>query len=150
MQPYQLLFEKVLSRTDPEKAHHAAFRAIRAARPATGALSRRHRGPTTHLHRDLSAPGAGTKQLRPDDVVIERKRFERKYVAGRKVGGVVSDTETLSRGGIQIEDATPRVGDADKVRRLFREGQELRGDLCPHARVQPVTPHLFRACLQNP
>ena len=36
MQPYQLLFDKVLSRTDPEKAHHAAFRAIRAARPATG------------------------------------------------------------------------------------------------------------------
>ena len=35
MQPYQLLFDKVLSRTDPEKAHHAAFRAIRAAQPAT-------------------------------------------------------------------------------------------------------------------
>jgi dihydroorotate dehydrogenase len=33
---YQLLFDKVLSRTDPEKAHHVAFRAIRAARPATG------------------------------------------------------------------------------------------------------------------
>ncbi len=35
MQPYQLLFDKVLSRTDPEKAHHAAFRAIRAAQPVT-------------------------------------------------------------------------------------------------------------------
>jgi dihydroorotate dehydrogenase len=32
--PYGLLFDHVLSRTDPERAHHAAFRAIRAAGPA--------------------------------------------------------------------------------------------------------------------
>ena len=32
---YPFLFDKVLTRTDPEKAHHAAFRAIRASRPAT-------------------------------------------------------------------------------------------------------------------
>ncbi|WP_374458359.1 quinone-dependent dihydroorotate dehydrogenase [Nocardioides sp. SR21] len=30
------MFDKVLTRTDPEKAHHTAFRAIRAARPVTG------------------------------------------------------------------------------------------------------------------
>ena len=35
MQPYRLLFEHVLSRTDPESAHRAAFRAIRAAQPVT-------------------------------------------------------------------------------------------------------------------
>ncbi len=56
MQPYQLLFEKVLSRTDPEKAHHAAFRAIRAARPATGLVSRRHRGRSTRVM-GLDFPG---------------------------------------------------------------------------------------------
>jgi dihydroorotate dehydrogenase len=33
---YRALFDHVLTRTDPERAHHAAFRAIRAARPATG------------------------------------------------------------------------------------------------------------------
>ena len=57
MQPYQLLFDKVLSRTDPEKAHHAAFRAIRAARPATG-LRRPagHRGRTTRVM-GLDFPG---------------------------------------------------------------------------------------------
>jgi dihydroorotate dehydrogenase len=33
--PYQHLFDKVLSRTDPERAHHLAFRAIRAAQPVT-------------------------------------------------------------------------------------------------------------------
>jgi dihydroorotate dehydrogenase len=33
---YPLLFDRVLTRTDPERAHHAAFRAIRAAAPVTG------------------------------------------------------------------------------------------------------------------
>jgi dihydroorotate dehydrogenase len=33
---YRFLFDHVLTRTDPEKAHHGAFRAIRAARPVTG------------------------------------------------------------------------------------------------------------------
>lgn len=35
MKPYRLLFDKVLSRTDPEAAHHAAFRAIQRAEPVT-------------------------------------------------------------------------------------------------------------------
>ncbi|GAW49496.1 MULTISPECIES: quinone-dependent dihydroorotate dehydrogenase [unclassified Nocardioides] len=33
---YRTFFDRVLARTDPEKAHHTAFRAIRAARPVTG------------------------------------------------------------------------------------------------------------------
>ncbi|KRF11541.1 dihydroorotate dehydrogenase (quinone) [Nocardioides sp. Soil797] len=41
---YQHLFDHVLSRTDPERAHHAAFRAIRAARPASGTVVRRLAG----------------------------------------------------------------------------------------------------------
>jgi len=32
---YRFLFDRVLTRTDPERAHHAAFRAIRAGRPVT-------------------------------------------------------------------------------------------------------------------
>ncbi|SFC78638.1 dihydroorotate oxidase A [Nocardioides terrae] len=32
--PYRLLFDQVLSKQDPEEAHHAAFRAIRTAVPA--------------------------------------------------------------------------------------------------------------------
>lgn len=35
---YSQLFERVLTRVDPEAAHHGAFRAIRAARPATSRL----------------------------------------------------------------------------------------------------------------
>ncbi|KQZ70173.1 quinone-dependent dihydroorotate dehydrogenase [Nocardioides sp. Root151] len=41
MKPYALLFDHVLTRTDPERAHHAAFAAIRAGRPVTGAVRRR-------------------------------------------------------------------------------------------------------------
>ncbi len=33
---YDAFFDRVLTRTDAERAHHAAFRAIRAARPLTG------------------------------------------------------------------------------------------------------------------
>ena len=36
MTAYRLLFDRVLTHTDPEQAHHAAFAAIRAARPVTG------------------------------------------------------------------------------------------------------------------
>jgi len=32
---YRFLFDRVLTRTDPEQAHHAAFRVIRAGRPVT-------------------------------------------------------------------------------------------------------------------
>ena len=42
---YRTLFDHVLTRTDPERAHHAAFRAIRAARPATRLVDRVRRTP---------------------------------------------------------------------------------------------------------
>ncbi len=41
MNPYRLLFDQVFTRTDPERIHHAAFRAIRAAGPVTGRLPQR-------------------------------------------------------------------------------------------------------------
>ena len=60
MRPYQLLFERVLSHTDPEKAHRAAFRAIRAAQPVTrlvgGRRSRVGRSSTTTVM-GLDFPG---------------------------------------------------------------------------------------------
>ncbi|MGN6252500.1 MAG: quinone-dependent dihydroorotate dehydrogenase [Marmoricola sp.] len=39
LSPYRLLFDHVLTRTDPEAAHHAAFRAIRAAAPVLAPLA---------------------------------------------------------------------------------------------------------------
>jgi dihydroorotate dehydrogenase len=38
VRPYDALFEKALTRVDPERIHHAAFRAIRAAAPVTSRL----------------------------------------------------------------------------------------------------------------
>ncbi|MCW2764441.1 MAG: dihydroorotate oxidase [Nocardioides sp.] len=40
MTAYRLLFDHVLTRTDPERAHHTAFRAIRAAGPVLSASRR--------------------------------------------------------------------------------------------------------------
>ena len=41
MRPYRQFFDRVLTRTDPERAHGAAFRAIRAAQPVTRMLNGR-------------------------------------------------------------------------------------------------------------
>lgn len=53
---YSTLFDHVLSRTDPERIHHQAFRAIRAAEPATrrllggeSALARRRVGASSQV-----------------------------------------------------------------------------------------------------
>lgn len=43
MTAYDLLFDRVLTRTDAEAAHQVAFRALRAARPALAAQGRRAR-----------------------------------------------------------------------------------------------------------
>jgi dihydroorotate dehydrogenase len=53
---YRLLFDRVLSRTDPERAHAAAFAAIRAARPATAVLDRLDRADRPGRRRPTAAP----------------------------------------------------------------------------------------------
>ena len=60
MTAYHRLFEKVLTRTDAEKAHHAAFRAIRAAQPVTrlvGGRVSRVEGRSTTRVMGLDFPG---------------------------------------------------------------------------------------------
>lgn len=47
MRPYDVLFEQALTRVDPERIHHAAFRAIRAAAPVT---TRAVRVPSAQVH----------------------------------------------------------------------------------------------------
>ncbi|HXH79397.1 MAG TPA: quinone-dependent dihydroorotate dehydrogenase [Nocardioides sp.] len=54
--PYRLLFDHLLSRTDPERAHHAAFAAIRAAAPATSRLPRPSGQPVTAMGLHFSHP----------------------------------------------------------------------------------------------
>nr|WP_300053197.1 quinone-dependent dihydroorotate dehydrogenase [uncultured Nocardioides sp.] len=47
MRPYDVLFEQALTRVDPERIHHAAFRAIRVASPVT---TRAVRLPSVPVH----------------------------------------------------------------------------------------------------
>ena len=56
---YGQFFDTVLSRTDPEVAHHAAFRAIRVAAPLTGAVGGRlpTHGPGATTVMGLDFPG---------------------------------------------------------------------------------------------
>ncbi len=46
---YDVLFDRVLTRVDPERAHHLAFRAIRAAGPALARMTRREARPVQAL-----------------------------------------------------------------------------------------------------
>jgi len=61
--PYRALFDRVLTRVDPEQAHHAAFAGIRAARPVLRGLDRfdhrgrlGHRGTVRAMGIDFPAP----------------------------------------------------------------------------------------------
>ncbi len=55
MSPYRLLFDRVLTRVDPEQAHRAGFAALRAARPLLAALPRRSAAPVRAM--GLELPG---------------------------------------------------------------------------------------------
>ena len=50
MKPYDVLFDRVLTRTDAERAHRAAFTAIRSAGPVLGAARRGRRGHRRPVH----------------------------------------------------------------------------------------------------
>ncbi|RYB90759.1 quinone-dependent dihydroorotate dehydrogenase [Nocardioides glacieisoli] len=49
MRPYDLLFDRALTRVDAERIHHAAFRAIRVATPVTGRAVRVSSAPVQAL-----------------------------------------------------------------------------------------------------
>ena len=51
--PYEVLFDRVLTKVDPERAHHAAFRAIRFATPVTSALVRVPSDPVSAMGLDF-------------------------------------------------------------------------------------------------
>ena len=69
MSPYRLLFDRVLTRVDPEVAHRAGFAALRAARPALAGLGRSAGGAPGPGPRPGAAraagPGGGLRQERP-------------------------------------------------------------------------------------
>ena len=72
--PYRLLFDHVLTRTDPERAHHAAFAAIRAAAPGDHGGCRRRPAATRSTAMGLRFPHAARARRR---LRQERRRHRR-------------------------------------------------------------------------
>ena len=72
--PYRALFDHVLTRTDPEQAHHAAFAAIRAAGPVTSTLTRQKRAlERRRPGRSVHVPGAHPAEARTSRTPTRQK-----------------------------------------------------------------------------
>jgi dihydroorotate dehydrogenase len=61
--PYRVLFDKVLTRTDPERAHHAAFTAIRTAEPLTRRVLARRSADPSRVDGPAARPVASSRVL---------------------------------------------------------------------------------------
>ncbi|EON23641.1 dihydroorotate oxidase A [Nocardioides sp. CF8] len=99
--PYRLLFDHVLTRTDPERAHHAAFAAIRAAAPVTTRLPQRSNRPVTAMGLEFAHPlglAAG---------------FDKNAVGIDALGG-------LGFGHVEIGTVTGEPQSGNPPKRLFR------------------------------
>ncbi len=99
--PYRLLFDHVLTRTDPERAHHAAFAAIRAAAPVTTRLPQRSNRPVTAMGLGFAHPlglAAG---------------FDKNAVGIDALGG-------LGFGHVEIGTVTGEPQSGNPPKRLFR------------------------------
>ena len=109
--PYRLLFDHVLTRTDPERAHHAGFAAIRLATP----LTRR-------LHLAESAP----KRRRvgacaPVDAMGLRFPHVLGLAAGFDKNGVgIEALAALGFGHVEIGTVTGEPQSGNPAPRLFR------------------------------
>ncbi|MEO5662927.1 MAG: quinone-dependent dihydroorotate dehydrogenase [Nocardioides sp.] len=99
--PYRLLFDHVLSRTDPEHAHHAAFAAIRLGAPVTTRLPRPRASPVTAMGLTFAHPlglAAG---------------FDKNAVGIDALGG-------LGFGHVEIGTVTGEPQPGNPPKRLFR------------------------------
>lgn len=100
-QPYRLLFDHVLTRTDPERAHHAAFAAIRAAAPVTTQLPQPSAGPVTAM---------GLRFAHPLGLAAG---FDKNAVGIDALGG-------LGFGHVEIGTVTGEPQPGNPPKRLFR------------------------------
>ena len=99
--PYRLLFDHVLTRTDPERAHHTAFAAIRAAAPVTTRLPQPSPSPVTAMGLEFAHPlglAAG---------------FDKNAVGIDALGG-------LGFGHVEIGTVTGEPQPGNPPKRLFR------------------------------
>jgi dihydroorotate dehydrogenase len=106
---YQLLFDKVFTRIDPERAHHAAFRAIRAAGPvASRSHLRRSRTRTERPDHAVSALG-----LTFPNVLGLAAGFDKNAVG-------VDALAALGFGHVEIGTVTAQAQPGNPRPRLFR------------------------------
>ncbi len=84
----------------------------------------RRRAAPGGVHEHLAAPRPDTEQLGPNDLVVVGERLAGEQIGERQVG-VVGDAEVLTRRGVEVEDATPRVADPDEVAGLLHERLQL-------------------------
>lgn len=100
MRPYRLLFDQALTRTDPEQAHHAAFRALRAAAP---------------LGRVVPAPGRAVEAmgLRFPNVLGLAAGFDKNAVG-------IDALAALGFGHVEVGTVTGEAQPGNPTPRLFR------------------------------
>ncbi|NPC95168.1 quinone-dependent dihydroorotate dehydrogenase [Nocardioides sp. zg-DK7169] len=105
---YRSLFDRVLTRTDPEQAHHVAFRAIRTARPVLAGLDRLDR-------RTPAGPGGPVEVmgLRFPHVVGLAAGFDKNAVGIDALGA-------LGFGHVEIGTVTGEAQPGNPRPRLFR------------------------------
>ncbi len=110
MKPYRLVFDRMLTRTDPEQAHHLAFRAIRAAGPVLA--SRAGARLRTAGRGDLDTPVVAMGLTFPNRLGLAAG-FDKNAVGIDALAG-------LGFGHVEIGTVTGEPQPGNPKRRLFR------------------------------
>ena len=140
VRPYDVLFEQALTRVDPERIHHAAFRAIRAAAPVTTRALRVPSAPVHALGLTFPHPlglAAGLRQERRRDRRARRPRLRARRDRHRHRRGPARQPAAAA------VPAARRPGDRQPdglQQRRCRGGRP--GRLAALARGRPVAPIL--------
>jgi dihydroorotate dehydrogenase len=115
--PYRLLFDHVLTRTDPERAHHAAFRAIRAAEPLTRRLFTREDANPSSVHalrrRPVASSPVRAMGLTFQNVLGLAAGFDKNAVG-------IDALAALGFGHVEIGTVTGEAQPGNPKPRLFR------------------------------
>ena len=139
MRPYRQLFDRVLTRTDPERAHHAAFRAIRAAQPVTRMLNGRRTQGREGPHDAGDGPGLPGPARSRGGLRQERRRHRRPGQHGVRV----RRDRHRHRGAAARQPQAPARPAAGRPRGRQPDGlqqRRRRGRLPPAGRAAP-RPH---------
>jgi dihydroorotate dehydrogenase len=115
--PYRLLFDHLLTRADPERAHRTAFRAIRAARPLTRRLFTPGSADPSLLHalrrRPVVSPPVSALGLTFPNVLGLAAGFDKNAVG-------IDALAALGFGHVEVGTVTGEPQPGNPAPRLFR------------------------------